>query len=97
MGHSSVRITQDIYVSPDGDHFERFFELTSSSGGRKRQPVSGVGRSCPTGVFWTLVRAPSRALSLASRSYSSGRYPAARMSGACIHHSRPGGDQGSGG
>jgi integrase len=28
MGHSSVRITQDIYVSPDGDLFERFFELT---------------------------------------------------------------------
>lgn len=28
MGHSSVRITQDIYVSPDGDLFDRFFELT---------------------------------------------------------------------
>jgi len=28
MGHSSVRITQDIYVSPDGDLFERFFEST---------------------------------------------------------------------
>jgi integrase len=28
MGHSSVRITQDIYVSPDGDLFERFFEAT---------------------------------------------------------------------
>jgi len=28
MGHSSVRITQDIYVSPDGDLFERFYELT---------------------------------------------------------------------
>lgn len=28
MGHSSVRITQDIYVSPDGDLFKRFFELT---------------------------------------------------------------------
>ncbi len=29
MGHSSVRITQDIYVSPDGDLFNRFFELTT--------------------------------------------------------------------
>ena len=28
MGHSSVRITQDIYVSPDGDLFQRFFEAT---------------------------------------------------------------------
>jgi integrase len=28
MGHSSVRITQDIYVNPDGDLFERFFDLT---------------------------------------------------------------------
>ncbi len=28
LGHSSVRITQDIYVSPDGDLFERFFEST---------------------------------------------------------------------
>lgn len=28
MGHSSVRITQDIYVSPDGDLFERFFDAT---------------------------------------------------------------------
>ncbi len=28
MGHSSVRITQDLYVSPDGDLYERFFELT---------------------------------------------------------------------
>ena len=28
MGHSSVRITQDIYVSPDGDLYERFFEAT---------------------------------------------------------------------
>ncbi len=28
MGHSSVRITRDIYVSPDGDLFNRFFELT---------------------------------------------------------------------
>jgi integrase len=28
MGHSSVRITQDIYVSPDGDLFQRFFDAT---------------------------------------------------------------------
>ncbi len=28
MGHSSVRITQDVYVSPDGDLFERFYQLT---------------------------------------------------------------------
>lgn len=28
MGHSSVRITQDIYVNPDGDLFHRFFEAT---------------------------------------------------------------------
>ena len=28
MGHSSVRITQYIYVSPDGDLFKRFFERT---------------------------------------------------------------------
>ena len=28
MGHSSVRITQDLYVSPDGDLFQRFFEAT---------------------------------------------------------------------
>ena len=28
MGHSSVRITQDIYVRPDGDLFERFFDAT---------------------------------------------------------------------
>jgi hypothetical protein len=24
MGHSAVRVTQDLYVSPDGDLFERF-------------------------------------------------------------------------
>ncbi len=28
MGHSSVRITQDIYVSPDRDLFDRFDDLT---------------------------------------------------------------------
>lgn len=28
LGHSSVRITQDIYVSPDGDLFERFYAAT---------------------------------------------------------------------
>lgn len=28
LGHSSVRITQDIYVSPDGDLYKRFLELT---------------------------------------------------------------------
>ena len=27
-GHPNVRITQDIYVSPDGDLIERFFEVT---------------------------------------------------------------------
>ena len=29
LGHASVRITQDIYVNPDGDLYERFFEATS--------------------------------------------------------------------
>lgn len=28
MGHSSVRITQDIYVNPDGDLYDRFYEAT---------------------------------------------------------------------
>jgi integrase len=29
LGHSSVRVTQDIYVNPDGDLYERFFEATA--------------------------------------------------------------------
>jgi integrase len=29
LGHSTVRVTQDVYVSPDGDIFERFFTATA--------------------------------------------------------------------
>lgn len=29
LGHSTVRVTQDLYVSPDGDLFERFFTATA--------------------------------------------------------------------
>jgi integrase len=29
LGHSSVRVTQDIYINPDGDLYERFFEATA--------------------------------------------------------------------
>jgi integrase len=28
MGHSTVRVTQDLYISPDGDLFERFYRAT---------------------------------------------------------------------
>jgi integrase len=28
MGHSTVRVTQDLYISADGDLFERFFIAT---------------------------------------------------------------------
>jgi hypothetical protein len=28
MGHSIVRVTQDLYISPDGDLFERFYRAT---------------------------------------------------------------------
>jgi integrase len=29
LGHSSVRITQDLYVSPDGDLLDRFYRATT--------------------------------------------------------------------
>jgi integrase len=29
LGHSTVRITQDIYIAPDGDLFDRFFRATA--------------------------------------------------------------------
>ncbi|MBW3575940.1 MAG: tyrosine-type recombinase/integrase [Actinobacteria bacterium] len=28
LGHSTVRVTQDLYISPDGDLFERFYRAT---------------------------------------------------------------------
>jgi len=28
LGHSTVRVTQDLYISADGDLFERFFTAT---------------------------------------------------------------------
>ena len=28
MGHPTVRVTQDLYISADGDLFERFFIAT---------------------------------------------------------------------
>jgi hypothetical protein len=28
LGHSTVRVTQDIYVSPDGDLYDRFYPAT---------------------------------------------------------------------
>ena len=28
LGHSSVRITQDVYISPDGDLYDRFYRAT---------------------------------------------------------------------
>jgi len=28
MGHSTVRVTQDLYISADGDLFERFYQAT---------------------------------------------------------------------
>lgn len=28
LGHSSVRITQDVYIAPDGDLYKRFFDAT---------------------------------------------------------------------
>jgi integrase len=28
LGHSSVRITQDIYIAPDGDLYDRFYRAT---------------------------------------------------------------------
>ncbi len=28
LGHSSVRITQDVYISPDGDIYDRFYRAT---------------------------------------------------------------------
>jgi hypothetical protein len=29
LGHSTVRVTQDLYISPDGDLFERFYRATA--------------------------------------------------------------------
>ncbi|HSH60166.1 MAG TPA: hypothetical protein VK988_11100 [Acidimicrobiales bacterium] len=29
LGHSTVRVTQDLYISPDGDLFERFYQATA--------------------------------------------------------------------
>jgi integrase len=28
LGHSTVRVTQDLYVSPDGDLYDRFYHAT---------------------------------------------------------------------
>jgi hypothetical protein len=28
LGHSTVRVTQDLYISADGDLYERFFTAT---------------------------------------------------------------------
>jgi hypothetical protein len=28
MGHSTVRVTQDLYISADGDLFDRFYRAT---------------------------------------------------------------------
>jgi len=28
LGHSTVRVTQDLYISADGDLFERFYRAT---------------------------------------------------------------------
>jgi integrase len=33
LGHSSVRITQDLYVSPDGDLLDRFYRATTGGPG----------------------------------------------------------------
>ncbi len=29
LGHSTVRVSQDLYISPDGDLFERFYRATA--------------------------------------------------------------------
>ncbi len=29
LGHSTVRVTQDLYISPDGDLYERFYRATA--------------------------------------------------------------------
>jgi len=29
MGHSTIRVTQDLYISADGDLFDHFFEATA--------------------------------------------------------------------
>jgi len=29
MGHSTVRVTQDLYIAPDADLYDRFYQVTA--------------------------------------------------------------------
>ncbi|MDP9441253.1 MAG: hypothetical protein M3P34_03530 [Actinomycetota bacterium] len=31
LGHSTVRVTQDLYIAPEADLYDRFYEVTADS------------------------------------------------------------------
>ncbi|HSH61829.1 MAG TPA: tyrosine-type recombinase/integrase, partial [Acidimicrobiales bacterium] len=31
LGHSTVRVTQDLYIAPDADLYDRFYKATADS------------------------------------------------------------------